>query len=506
MNLNIFKPYNQIFKICLVLSLLIACDSETINIVEGGLEGTGTGTEKGTNVGPISDFGSIIVNDITYDTNQSEIFINGESSNFEQLSLGMQITVDSTQESERDIAEQISYQDSLRGPVLFISPTGNSLRIAGQTIIITEQTVLHGFEQVVELRLGDYLRVSGPSAGARGIQATLLERLPPVPEILLTGTIVHLDAANQTFFISNNGLLISYSEVQMLSAELHNGQLVEVIGTVDKKVLQATQIRTLDVNILPPRTSFILNGTVTRFVSSNDFEVEHRSIHISPDTRVIKGSLEDVGLGSQVKVYGSVNEDGILILDSISVNTVSNSSTFMPMRLSGPLDNIELQNQNLTIFGVSVQLLPNILFRDVSGQFEHFGPQEFRIGDVFAVAGSANPNGGITAETIQYEPFAPFNHRQLQGPPTDIDGFNGTWHIFGVTVLTDDNTEFFDTLDNPPNLPPPGSPLIVSQDSITDATKFFARISPDVLVHVNGEWQGNVLLAKVVVLVYRLGE
>jgi len=502
--MNIFKPYPRIFKTCLVLFLLVACNSENLNFAEGGLEGTGTGDKKGSNIGTITDFGSIIVNDILYDTNRANILINGETASFEQLRLGMQVTVNSSQDEEHNIAEQINYQDSLRGPVQFITPS--SLRIIGQTILIDEQTKLHGFERIDELQIDDYLRVSGPSSRPNGIQATLLERLPSTSEILLSGAIIHLDAAYQTFFIKDNGTLISYKEVQMLPANLHDGQIVEVIATFRKPILQANRIRLLDIQKPSPGASFIFNGTVTRFAGLDDFEVEYQPVRINTDTRINHGKLEDIALGANVKISGSVNEKNVLIIDTVDVILMPKIRAVFPMRVSGPLENINLQAQQLTVFGVPVQLLSQTLFKDVSGQFKPFGPTDLRLGERITAIGSIHTNGGIAAKTVSYEPFAPAKLRQLQGSATHIDNLNGNWQIFGVTVLTNDDTEFFDSLDSPLKLPPPGSPLIPPLDSATDATTFFTRLNSNVLVYASGEGLGDVLLAKIVVLVQRLDE
>jgi len=101
MNLIFFKLYPSIVKIGLVLFLLVGCDSENLNLAEGGLEGTGIGGS--TSIGSISDFGSIVVNDITYDTSRAEVFVNGEAASFEQLRLGMQVMVDSIQVDGREV-------------------------------------------------------------------------------------------------------------------------------------------------------------------------------------------------------------------------------------------------------------------------------------------------------------------------------------------------------------------------------------------------------------------
>jgi len=493
-----------IFGIMLVL--LSACSEDTFNLAKGGIDGTGTG-KGGTNIGPISDFGSIIVNEIIYDTSRAEVFINGEAASFEQLRLGMQVAVNSTQENERDIAEQISYQDNLRGPVAFISPSGNSLRIAEQTVRIDEQTRLHGFERIEQLQVDDYMRVSGATATPNGIQATLLERLPKVSEILITGQIVKLDTTHQTFFIRNSGVLISYQAVQILPANLQEGQVVEVIAIYSgTTTLQANRIRLLEIQRPAPGTAFIFNGTVTRFAGLTDFEVEYQSVRLGANTK-INGPLDKIRLGSHLKVSGVVQADGVLMLDSVKVGLVTAvPQAASPMRVSGPLEHIDLQNRNITIFGVPVQLLPNTLLRDISGQFEHFSPQDFRLGERFSVAGSVHLSDGIAAAALFYEPFAPSDIRQLQGPPSDIDSLNGTWHIFGVTVLTNENTQFFDTLDNPPNLPPLGLPLIPPSDRATEATTFFARLNSNILVYASGEALGNALLAETVVLVQPLEE
>lgn len=212
-------------------------------------------------------------------------------------------------------------------------------------------------------------------------------------------------------------------------------------------------------------------------------------------------------MGAHVKVSGSVNEKDVLIVDAIDVILLApKAQTVFLMRVSGPLENIDLQAQQLNVFGVPVQLLSQTVFQDVSGQFNPFGPDDLRLNERITAAGFIHPGDGIAAKVIRYEPFAPVNLRHLQGPPTDIDRLNGTWKIFGVTVLTNDNTQFFDTLENPPHLPPPGPPLIPPPNSMTDATTFFSRLDSEVLVYVSGEVQGDAVLAEIVVLVQRLEE
>jgi hypothetical protein len=489
-----------IIGIILTVLSLAACNEENLIVAEGGIDGTG----NGSNIGPITDFGSIIVNGITYETDQAEILINGEIAGFEALSLGMQVTVDSTQEEGRDSAKQISYQDSLRGPVTFISPSGNSLRMAQQTVRLHEKTLFRGFKAVDELQIGDYLRISGPSSGTKGIQATLIERLPAVPEILITGMITGLDAADQTFFINNNGFLITYQNAEILPDDLHQGQLVEIIGTSSAKgILQAIRVRLLDINTLAAGTFFIFNGTVTRFAGVNDFEVEYRPVSFGANTRINQGKLEDLALGSHVKIEGVVNEEGILILNTLNINLPSKEPIFLPMRVSGLLDNLDLQAEQLTVFGVSVGLGPNTVYRDISGQFEAFGPADLRLGEKLTVAGFRHPSGGIAAEVIHYEPFVLAQHSQLQGTATDIDRLNGSLRLFGVTVLTNEKTSFFDTLDEPVNIPAPGLALIPPADTATDRVSFFDRLNANVLVYAFGDVQGNRLLANRLVLLKR---
>jgi len=200
--------------------------------------------------------------------------------------------VDSIQVDGREVAEQIRYQDNLRGFVRFISPSGNSLRITGQTVLIDEQTKFHGFERVDELQIDDYLRVSGPSSRPTGLQATLLERLPSTPEILLSGVVFNLDTTHQTFFIRDNGILISYQAVQILPANLREGQVVEVIGMLTgTEKLQANRVRLLEIDKPSSGTSFIFNGTVTRFAGLDDFEVEYQPVRIDANTRINRGKL-----------------------------------------------------------------------------------------------------------------------------------------------------------------------------------------------------------------------
>ena len=468
------------------LLLISACSGGGDMLADGGLTGSGM-----VNEGSISGFGSIIVNDTRYATEQAEIRLNGEAGWSEQLKLGMHVIVEAT--ADDNSAQRIIYRDLLRGPLEFIGPA--SLRLLGHVVQITPDTRLHGVQQLSELQVGDTVRISGPAASPDALFATLLERVP-AGDVRIVGTVANLDEANHTFFIA--GRRIDYSAVLTLAAQLYVGLPVEVVGLFGEGKLNARHIQSRRPEPLSEGKLAVIYGSVTRFDGPQDFEVQYRPVRLGSD--LTPDTTSGLSVGTRVKIRGIADAQGVIEINEVTVHdnrtAFSEDPNLQIFRVSGPVSGIA--SDTLEVFGVAARFDERSLFRDLSGQHPDYGVADIRSGDYFSMGGRPEETTPFFAIMLNYEPFAPPQRRRLQGPATDLDASNRSLRIFGVPVLSDARTRYYDASSMEFRLPPPGAPLQPPADTETDAAGFFARLAaePQWLVYTAGTSAGDGMLAE----------
>ncbi|MCF6355168.1 MAG: DUF5666 domain-containing protein [Candidatus Polarisedimenticolaceae bacterium] len=229
---------------------------------EDGIGGTGILVEGdslgGTGIiGPISGFGSIIVNGlhISYPPDV-EIGLNGQPASIQALKIGRMVEVHALPATDGLAARHIEVLDAVIGPVEAVSRQNGSLRLLGQTVYLDSETVLPSGLDVQHtlnnIRPGQLLRVSGLHLADGSLVATRMEPAAPGTTWLVTGLVRNL--ATDSFSIG--GLQIKRDTAW--PDRLRNGRLAMVQGAqVDGHFLGKT-LR------LKPDTPF--NGRVERLV------------------------------------------------------------------------------------------------------------------------------------------------------------------------------------------------------------------------------------------------
>lgn len=509
------KPNLLLSTLVYLLSflLLTGCDDDALlKLGDGGIDGTGSGI----NIGPITGFGSIIVNDVAYETQSAQILINNQAVGIEQLKVGMYVTVKThrrqTGFEEKEQAIGIEYRDTLLGPVDFIGEQGKTLRLLGHTLKITEDTYFLGFEQPTKLKLGDVVRISAPS-GHNILPATLVEYLPdanPRKDNRIVGSISILDTAHKNFYIA--GQRISYDKVLTLPADLHRGLVVEVVGDriVDQRGelagLSAKYIRALTPTALPFGSVVYIQGIVTRFNDLTDFDVQYRPASLSQTLINEINEIDELPVGTQISVEGKIDEEGIIqihqlgIIEQISPVT---DPALQILRASGPVTDIAINQHRLEVSGVKVRFNEKTVFSDMSGQNENLTVADIKIGDFVTVAGVPDNYTEMLSFKVNYEPFLPRAHRQVQGLASEFDQAQGRLKILGHPIVTTQETQYYDatTLQHF-TLPPPGLPLAIPENLNVNAMHFFTRLAeqPHFLVNTIGTIQNKRVQANKLVI------
>lgn len=312
----------------------------------GGVGVGGTGSYAS---GPISGFGSVIVNGIRFDDSGARIETEaGDTLRRGELALGMFAEVDGgaiggSAAEPTATATRIRIASALVGPVTARDAATQTLAVLQQPVRITASTVYAATlpDGFASIGAADVLEVHGfYDAGAAAIVATRIEKrlLPPLA-YKLRGVVRSLDAAAHTFAIG--GATFSYaSPLQPV-----DGSYV-LLSVETTPVGGAWVVRRIDDGRrqLPDLERAEFEGTVTAFTSSRQFSVNGQPVDAStasfPDG-------EAIALGTQVEVRGTM-VGGTLRAAEVKLESDGGSGEF---RLFGSIAALSTAAQTFVVQG-----------------------------------------------------------------------------------------------------------------------------------------------------------
>ena len=402
--------------------------------------------------GPITGFGSIIVNGITYDTSAATFTRDGDPSSQDDFRVGETVIVKGTIDDDNTnaVAETVELDEILEGPVSSLNADA-SITVLGQVVTI-------GFDTSVDDSCPDSLddasvaavEVYGSADAAGAIAATRIEckGALDVDEYEVNGTVSGLDTGNFTFMI--NELQVDYSSAVVDDnfpgggTTISEGDPVEVKGlpadfddSGATAVLGASKVD-YQGNVLAGGEGdhYEVEGFITGFVSESEFfvRVGTRVIPVTTtpgSTTYEGGSATDLGDNLKVEVEGELDAEGVIGASNIEIKTATN------IRVAGLVDSVSAENSTITILGITVNT------DTLTTRFEDKSDariEPFRIGDVnpddfVEVRGQELPEGEITAFLVE---------RDDPDPETELRGFiedgsvvgRSAFVILGVTVDT----------------------------------------------------------------------
>jgi hypothetical protein len=282
----------------------------------------------GISVGPITQFGSVFVNGVEFSTTGTLINKNGSPSDQSNLRIGMVVDVQGTFEANGTTgsATQIDFNDNLEGPIQSINTVDQSLIVMGQTVNVDAGTRYEVVTKFSDLQLGYVIEVSGLPQGDGTILATYIELKSTScslgEEFEVKGTISGLDTTARTFQIGD--LVINYNTAtfeNLPSGGLSDGIFVEVQTTdcFNGGILIATKVEGLSAGVSGTKgTRVEMEGFVTRFISTIDFDVNGQPVSTTGATVYESGTSNDLALNARVEVEGKLDANGVLIANKIS--------------------------------------------------------------------------------------------------------------------------------------------------------------------------------------------
>jgi hypothetical protein len=315
------------------------------------VSGGGTGSFS---VGPITGFGSIIVNGVRFDDTRARVSDDDGNDMVGKLMLGMVVRVKGGKlaANGRADASTIEARSELLGPIDSIDTVAKTLVVLGQTVQVTTTTIFEdGLGGLSVLLQDDIVEVHGfVNPVDNHLTATRIERKIPattVKAFKLQGTVSAFDATLKTFKIGSLTISFATSVNTPASLTLANGMLVRVrlASTPTTGTRTALKIHAVQLEIEDCDESEV-KGTVTAVTSATLFSVN--GVPVDASGASVRAGLK---LGDRVEVEGSLVK-GVLMAKKVQLDDETDQHKF---ELHGTIDNtLNTTTKSFVLRGVTV--------------------------------------------------------------------------------------------------------------------------------------------------------
>jgi len=425
---------------------------------------------NGIAVGPISTFGSVVVNGVRYDTSTASFTIDDASGTEDDLRVGDVVTVTGTIDDNgtTGTAETVTFDDSVKGPVESVDIVGSQLVVLGQTVLVRPETSFDdGFAtpSLEGVNVGQIVEVSGQIDANGNIVATRLEPKPAGTQFEVHGTVSNLDSANMRFNINN--LVVDYNSATLDNfpgGQISNGDFVEAKGTSLGAASELLAAQVELESLVPGATDgdrVEIEGFITRFASAQDFDVAGLPVTTNASTTFVGGAAADLGLNIKVEAEGDIDANGVLVATKVDIRRSK------AVRMIATADSVDAANNSLVVLGITVTVDALTRLEDKSNaDVDPLTLAGVNAGDYLEIRGSEFPTGSGTILATIFEREDPDTEAILQGFVESVS--DPSIVILGVTVNTS-GAIFRDVNDTP-----------------ISAADFFNQVAPNSLVKAKG--------------------
>ncbi len=373
-----------------------ACGGSSNSAFPGG---GGTGDEVPViAIGPISGFGSVIVNGIPY--NDSAAILQTELGNpisSSDLRLGMMVEVRGESFTTWGVADIVTTFSELKGVVEDVSVNG--ITVNGVRVALVDTTVYY---EASSLAVGDQVEVYGVfDASRKTVVATRVER-KVLANYKLRGVVSALDKDNEQFSIgsirvSYNGLELPTNMINGVTARVYSNEAPGngIWPVIDVRLANSSGSSGDRIEV-EGIVSALMNDTISgQSFMINGFIVD------ATDAIYADGVAGDLAVGRRVEVKGVIVNDR-LIAESIefedSMSSSSGEDIDESFRVTGLISRFN-SIADFTVRGVVVDASQALRFDDGSVSDLSLGAcVEIRGGLATGSAGSA-----LLASRIKFE-------------------------------------------------------------------------------------------------------
>lgn len=476
----------KLLYVCLLLlaSALSACggdgggdNSSAPPANPGPVGGIG---RTGFAAGPVSTFGSIVVNGVRYDTSSAMFTINDSAGTEDDLRVGDFVVVKGTidENGTTGTADEVTFEDAVTGPVDSVDLIGSSLVVMGQNVRVSLDTSFDDSFSPASLdgvSVGQIVEVSGQFDANGDIAATRIEPKPAGTQFEVHGIVAMNNDANQEFTLGS--LLVDYSSATLDNfpgGQINDGDLVEAKGMTigGAGELQATSVELENAFPDVAENDFAeIDGFITRFVDATDFDVAGFPVTTTAQTIYEGGTEADLGLNIKVEVEGTIDAAGVMVAEKVDIRRAK------AVRATATIDSVDAANDSVVILGITVKTDGLTRFEDKSSaDVDPLTINDINAGDYVEVRGDEFPagSGEILATIFEREDVDP--DTELQGIVETIGDPNLT--ILGVTIVTNGATVFRD-----------------ENDVVISSADFFNRLTVNDLVKAEGSEVSDTTIA-----------
>lgn len=371
----------------------------------GGGSGSMSGPAKSSfTAGPITGFGSVIINGIRFDVSNAKVANDDdEAQSQSDLQLGMVAEIEAgaiitDSMGPHGDAKDIHFRSAIIGPVSAVDITAKSLVVLGQTVDVTATTV---FDERLpaglgSIAVGDVVEVFGMLDRTMGhYTAKRIEPKPNAPFFKLRGVVSSLDTTAQTFMIGSETISYAGLAPEQVPADLANGLLVSVKLQTTQDVNGAwVAIKLKDAaRRMADGDEAELKGLVTSVTSSTQFSVDGIAVDASSAKIFPEGAV--IVVGAEVEVEGTAS-NGVVMATKVSLET-EQEDELAGFELHGTISTIDTVNKNFVLRGVTVDYSGSVAFRN--GMISNLA-----VGALVEVNGTLSTDGTkLVAMTISFE-------------------------------------------------------------------------------------------------------
>lgn len=310
---NLNTPLTRRSWLVLAASAVTGCGGGG-SVSMASLPGTG-----GTGLfaqGPISGFGSVILNGIRFDDTAATVQLDGLAGGSSDLRLGMVATVQGQRGADATLgtASSIEVWSIAQGLVSAGQATpgaSGQFRVAGMTLLTDPNTVFDGFSATAPLSGGQRVAVWGLQAGADGRSWRATRVGLVAASAVVSSGLLSVEDSQRTL----NGLLLTGA----LAGTLAQGDLVRVQGTLSAN---GNSLEVMSAKLLSgsgaasPQGDAEIEGVVTTAPSATGFSLG--TIVVDASQAVYSPANAQLFIGARVEVNGSWRS-GVLQATSVAL-------------------------------------------------------------------------------------------------------------------------------------------------------------------------------------------
>ncbi len=406
----------------------------------GGITRTGVAVA----VGPVTGFGSVIVNGVTYATDGSTQYVKDGQPVLSQsdFAVGEFVVIKGgiDDNNMNATADSVESNDIVEGPVSSHDTATNQIVVLGQTVQITATTSIDD-SCPADLTTVPAVEVYGTADATGLIEATRIECRDVTWDGVMEINGIATNVQATTFEI--NGFTIDYSAAMVdnfpTAGVISENDPVEAKGdTLNGNVLEADRVEYKGNRFEDNEGDHIeIEGFITRFFSAADFDVSGIPVTTNGNTTYEGGAAGDLGLNLKVEVEGEFDGAGVLNATKVEIKTAT------AIRATGRLDSVN--GDTLVILGITVNTsAAKTRFEDKSSADEDpMNVGLLNADDYVEIRGQEQPPGQITALIVERDD--PDTRTELRGF-VEVGGNNEpNLTVLGVTIVTDGGTVYRDS-------------------------------------------------------------